>query len=103
MSPRRRLFRVIGTLRSLLPRRFGVVLLGARPAQDAADGVVALMARVLEHLIPIVARERDRDLPWARVDLWILDDDFVRNRAGVDAREALDEAQRVAVRHAPHP
>src|SRR6266545_2222279 len=103
MSPRRRLLNSSATDRLLLSRgvRRGSFF-GARAAEDPGDGVVPLVARVLVHPIFGIARQRNHDLPRARVDRRIADGDLVVDRARVDAREAFDEAQGVAVRHAAH-
>src|SRR5207244_3745176 len=65
----------------------------AATAQDAFHPVVALVARVLEHLVVVVFLPRQQERPRSRPHRRIVDRRFVVDGLRADAREALDEMQ----------
>src|SRR6188472_124240 len=73
------------------------LLVGAGAAEDVSHRVVSLVTGVFENLsLLVVALQRDANRPRLRERRRIVDGDGVVDRIGVDAREALDETQRLA-------
>src|SRR5262249_2877498 len=73
---------------------------GAAASQDVLDGFVPFVARILEHLVRVVAHERNRDGPWLRVVGRIINRHAVVDVAIVHAREAFDGVELFALRNA---
>src|SRR5688572_17897831 len=67
-----------------------------RVAKGVENRLVALVARILEQVIVGIAFQWKGRLPRSRQHDWILDADFVLDRVLADARETLDDAQRLA-------
>src|SRR6185503_4667186 len=75
-----------------------LAFVGALARQRMRDGAVALVARILEHLVAGARGDHEPDRPRRRVCTGIVDARNVLDHRGVDTREALRELQLLAVR-----
>src|SRR5580693_8885298 len=101
LFPKRRVIGMSLVLAGFRGRRGfrGCLFLRPGSAEDEPDGLVALVARVLEHLVTLVAGPRHGKLPGLRVRARVVDGHVVADRVGIDAREALDQVQGLALGH----
>src|SRR6188472_2534306 len=72
----------------------------ALAADHELDGVVRLLARILEELDAAIEAQIETALPLRRIRARIVDRDLEADRLGVLTREPLDRMQLVRVRHA---
>src|ERR1700680_1309209 len=87
-------------VRLLLRALSACPLLRPGPAKAERDGLVALVARVLEHLIALVAGQRHGKPPGRCEHVRVVDGHVVADRVGADAREVFNEVQGLAVGYA---
>src|SRR5262245_17063331 len=71
--------------------------LGARAAQDVFEAQVPLVARILEDLLAVVARQRHHERPRPHPGVGIVEGHFPAQRLRADRREALHQVELLAV------